>query len=632
MSTRWLAPFCLSLALTGACGGPDGSDEDPVFQRGAAADPLSGLQELAIKTELAAGHWDRALRMCTHAQALAPGDCEARYCELLARTMLFVDEVNDFLLPRFRTRKTAPTDVLRLLADDVMLAHMSEAADAVIARNCSFDLPHLPVRLGEAAEPFLVADARGRWTPRTAHSLGAVAESFRYLLGSLLLPPLTTPRKWGETDPGLPVRLGKLKEHLDAQDELLFSERVDPQSPIPRGGWHDRNGNGIPDAQDELRLDLFVPGTDQRALDFSAAELVVPVAPPRAPLTETAALPAPRCGYKKWHIDTLLRGTTVGADGMTFSPDGTRLLIPIQVDGTYQIHAVDLRGSVLGCLTCTGPGAATGNDGVRWRPGPGDWVLFVSNRDHAFAVGGSAGGFGQELYAMRPDGTEVTRLTTSPAYATNYHPNWSHDGARIVWGSTAERTWDILVADFATGPDGPRLENTRRLTRDTTWWESHGFSADGRAVLVTGTRAGFQSADLYALDLDGTRRRLTDDLGWDEHGHLSPDGRKLAWISSRFHPASVRRLTSSGGSPVFDFFWIAPGILSNFLAPPAGFRTELTLADADGNAVQQLTRDGKVVADNQWSPDGTRIVFRQTEAKLLGGETQIRVLTFDDCR
>ena len=35
--------------------------------------------------------------------------------------------------------------------------------------------------------------------------------------------------------------------------------------------------------------------------------------------------------------------------------------------------------------------------------------------------------------------------------------------------------------------------------------------------------------------------------------------------------------------------------------------------DADGSHIQRLTTDNLIVADNQWSADGKRIIFRQTD-------------------
>ena len=88
-------------------------------------------------------------------------------------------------------------------------------------------------------------------------------------------------------------------------------------------------------------------------------------------------------------------------------------------------------------------------------------------------------------------------------------------------------------------------------------------------------------------------------------------------------------LNNGSISPIFDFFWIVPGIFFEF-APPSGYTTELTLMDADGDHVQALTSDSLIVADNEWSQDGRRIIFRQSDA--VSGSNKIRILTFDDCR
>jgi Tol biopolymer transport system component len=449
----------------------------------------------------------------------------------------------------------------------------------------------------------------------------------RYVFASTIDAAPTPPPPPGSDVPGLPDLLERIRTSLARQDQLLIDEPAEPS--LPQGGWLDRNHDGRLDADDELLVDLFEPGTENRTYDFSSAEPVVGAAEPRGVITPTEQLPAARCGYRKWHVDTLLESKDVGTtDGMSFSPDGAKLALPIKVDGRYEVHVADADGHNAVCLTCDS--TAGWDDGVRWRPGA-DVLLFVSSRDHPGFIGGAGGGAGQELYAMRADGSQQTRLTVSPDWATNYHANWSSDGRRIVWGSTSERTWDVLVADFVDDAGGMRLENVRRLTHDTSWWETHGFTPSGDRVITTNTRAGWQSADIYTVDVaTGARTRITDELSWDEHAHLSPDGRKLSWISARWRPAGMLRLTNGSLSPIQDYFWIAPAILFSFYNPPAGFSTELTLMDADGGALQRLTLDDQVVADNQWSPDGRRIVFRQTPTRPRG-PSRIALLTFDDC-
>jgi Tol biopolymer transport system component len=385
----------------------------------------------------------------------------------------------------------------------------------------------------------------------------------------------------------------------------------------------------VPDAPDELLVDIFAPGTNRRVFDFSDAEFVRGESLPAAPLTPPAALPAGRCAYQKFHFDDIARGSQVGlTDGMTFSPDGSKVAIPLLVKGKSQIFVLGADGRGKDCVSCWQDG---NNDGVRWRPGSGDALLFVSDRDHPFAIGNEGGALGQELYVMRPNGSQVMRLTQSHAWATNYHANWSPDGKRIVWGTTENRTWDVMVADFVVDASGMRLASPRRIVHDTTWWETHGFSADGRRVITTNTRAGFLATDIYAVDIEtGERQRLTTPIAWDEHAHVSPDGRKVSWISGRFRPAPVASLSDGSISPIFDFLWIGPGILFD-MAAPDGYSTELTLMDADGSHVQPLTTDNLIVADNQWSADGKRIIFRQTNP-ASDRSSKIRILTFDDCR
>jgi Tol biopolymer transport system component len=550
--------------------------------------------------------------------------------------MLFVDDLNGFLLPNFRGGEIGmvpPGDLQRYAQILQGMDQLSQVADTVTAAGCSFDLEHLPLRLGDAPDPIVLADVRGRFTTRSAVLIQAIIDSVRYIFLSTIGAAPVPPPPAGSNIPGLPDLLERVRSAIARHDDLLRSLPADPS--LPQGGIFDRNRDGRIDSGDELLIDLFVPGTDQRIFDFAGAEPVTSEQLPRGALTPTEKLPAPHCAYQRWHVDTILTGPGVGTtDGMSFSPDGRKLVVPIKVGADYQIHVLDLTRADPGapdaraCLTCTSPKGW--NDGVRWQPG-GDVLLFVSGRDHPYAIGGAGGGFGQELYAMRADGSQVTRLTTSHAWATNYHVNWSPDGRRIVWGSTEARTWDVMLADFADDARGVRLVNVQRLTHDTSWWETHGFSASGDAVITTNTRAGWQSADLYALDVaTGARTRLTDDLAWDEHAHLSPDGRKLSWISARWRPASLQRMTDGSLEPVLDFFWIVPAILFEFANPPAGFSTELTMMDADGNALQRLTDDDQVVADNEWSPDGTRIVFRQTPTNPPG-PARVRILTFDDC-
>jgi Tol biopolymer transport system component len=623
VAVRWSLPMAAVIAAAAAApacsssgGGSPSADagESPQVASGAAA--------------LAAGQWSTALSSCTAAEKSDPADCSAAYCDLIARTMQVVDEINSFLLPRYRRPLTTmPGDLTNLATTNTLLEAAEQSAENVTTRQCQFYLPTLPLLMGDKADPVLQGEVRGLWTVRDAHMLAALFYSMSYGLAAMFTPSTVPvpPPPAGETTPGLPTQLDTMRQHLLAQDQLLQSQPADVDA--GRGGWLDRNGNGKQDAPDELLVDIFKPGTQDRVIDFSTATFASGTAPDAGVLTPTSQLPPARCGYQQFHVTDVVTANTLATDGMSFSPDSTKIVFPVLVSGQSQIQIANADGTGATCMTCGQPG---NNDGVRWRPGPGDALIFISDRDHPYATGNAGGGFGQELYAMKTDGSMPTRLTTSDAWATNYHANWSPDGMHVVWGRTEAYAWDVMVADFVSDASGMRLQNVRTVVHDTAWWETHGFTPDGGSILTTSSQAGFQSTDLYAIDLATlARTRLTTNIAWDEHGHMSPDGREISWISARWSPASVLHLDDGTISPAFDWLWSIPGIFFEFLHPPAGFTSELTLMDADGQNIHPLTSDQLVVADNEWSPDGTKIIFRQTSND--GQTTKIRVLTFDDC-
>lgn len=325
----------------------------------------------------------------------------------------------------------------------------------------------------------------------------------------------------------------------------------------------------------------------------------------------------PRCGYGSFEVHTLREQ----AYGPAWLPDG-RILYSERFEGRQQIHVINPDGTGRTCLTSGNPGR---NDGPASSP-DGSLIVFVSDRDHPHAIGGAGGGMGQELYIMRADGSDQVRLTFSPDYATNFYARFSHDAKKILWTTTRDYTWDVIMADLVRDASGFRLENVITLTRDTSWNESHEFTPDDRKVIFSSTRDGLMNSDIYMMDLE-TRAvtRVTDHPGWDEHAKLSPDGRKMAWISSRFRPTALEELTKL--PPIFDFFLIQPLFFAEFINQPLGFMTELYLMNADGSDIQRLTFDEKIAAGNEWSRDGTMIAFTSTEPGFFGHT--LKVLAFD---
>jgi TolB protein len=193
----------------------------------------------------------------------------------------------------------------------------------------------------------------------------------------------------------------------------------------------------------------------------------------------------------------------------------------------------------------------------------------------------------------------------------------------IAYASFAPVHSEIFLAD----PDGGHAKVFRPAAAQQ--WDAS-FSRDGVWVVFTSTQDG--SADIYRARADGsgTVERLTDDPAFDDQGALSPDGRKVAFVSTRSGHAEIwlldlktrqlRNLTNHAGGhfrPAWspDGQWLA--FSSERDAPklrrPDGFetiqRTDIYLMRADGSEVRQLTHLESYAGSPSFSADGKQIAF-----------------------
>jgi Tol biopolymer transport system component len=95
---------------------------------------------------------------------------------------------------------------------------------------------------------------------------------------------------------------------------------------------------------------------------------------------------------------------------------------------------------------------------------------------------------------------------------------------RIVW-LHLDRALGLYLSDS----DG---RNERPLLVGSGSSYNPSFSSDGRWIVFTSERFG--SADIFRVHPDGSGlERLTDSPAFDDQGTLSPDGRILAFVSTR---------------------------------------------------------------------------------------------------
>ena len=145
------------------------------------------------------------------------------------------------------------------------------------------------------------------------------------------------------------------------------------------------------------------------------------------------------------------------------------------------------------------------------------------------------------------------------------------------------------------------------------------------------------ASDIYLLDPNGTNEtRLTERAGFNTNPSWSPDGSRIAFLSTRDNPAGnvselyvmaadgseQTRLTRGGAGP---FVWSSDGTRLAFTR--AG---DLFVANADGSGERRLTdapMSGLTGAPTSnyvesWSPDGSKILFSTTRHDRWAGNLE----------
>jgi Tol biopolymer transport system component len=193
----------------------------------------------------------------------------------------------------------------------------------------------------------------------------------------------------------------------------------------------------------------------------------------------------------------------------------------------------------------------------KWSP-DGRRIAFSSNRSGRY-----------QIYVMNGDGTNLVQVTHSENDAIEQ--TWFPDGKKIAftesWKRTFGRSYVVYSLDLASGLTGrllPGFVESNALPE---------FSPDARRFGFTGKRLG--GWDVFVADLaTGDTRPLTEG-GKACRPHFSPDGAKIAYVSS-----------SADG------------------------KGDIWLMNPDGSGKERLTeRPETWDYFPGWSPDGLFIVF-----------------------
>jgi Tol biopolymer transport system component len=217
-------------------------------------------------------------------------------------------------------------------------------------------------------------------------------------------------------------------------------------------------------------------------------------------------------------------------DELAFRASGKERRYAWDYDPEMDIYAANGSGKLTRLTT------ARGYDAEGSYSPDGQWIVFSSMRDaynrtlspaeqKQLAVDPSYYG---EIYIMRADGSGQKRLTNAIGYDGG--PFFSPDGKRIVWRRFDEKG---LLADVWTmnldGSDQKQVTHFGAMS-----WAPY-IHPSGEYLLFASNKLGFENFEVYMVDVEGLKEpvRVTYSDGFDGLPVPSPDGKRLAWTSSR---------------------------------------------------------------------------------------------------
>jgi Tol biopolymer transport system component len=178
-----------------------------------------------------------------------------------------------------------------------------------------------------------------------------------------------------------------------------------------------------------------------------------------------------------------------------FSSDGTRLaFVRIDADGSPSIATMD---PARGRTTILSSTSEAGDTGPAWSP-DGKQIVFwrPGNKD----MGGPIAPVMAAVFVVDADGQNLRQVTPKTLDAEN--AAWSPDGSRIVFTSPDAEHRDV----YTIRPDGTDM---RRLTTDGISYAAT-WTPDGRILFVRGTGGAGNggSVDFWTMDADGANAAL----------------------------------------------------------------------------------------------------------------------------
>lgn len=235
---------------------------------------------------------------------------------------------------------------------------------------------------------------------------------------------------------------------------------------------------------------------------------------------------------------------------------------------------------------------------------------------------------GTQIYAIEPDGSKETCLTSFLYNGFCYSPAASYDGKKIAFSASFDGNRELYLGD-AEG------NNFKQLTNDTEDKDLPSLNQDGSKITFMSRRLNTYQG-IFVMDADGTHRTLLSATG--RYPLFSPDGHKIAYtVSNRDVTGNLitgiytMNLDGSNQTLLTE----GKGLSGPLAFSPDGRRIALSgstdasldiyVMSASGSTPVRLTHSPAQEYEPSFSPDGRQIAF----TVLNNGIADIYVMNVD---